>query len=498
MKHNTWEDMIKPVVVLVVICIVASGALAFTNELTAPIIAQQEANAANAAFLEVLPEADGFEEITEFETSNVTKVLKATNGAGWVVQSFGKGFGGDVPVVVALDEEGAVLKVKFMENSETAGYGKKLEDATDPDAQALAESFVGKSGSIAAGDVDMISGVTVSSKAALSAVNSAINAFNEVALGQQATVEVDTSSMTEEEVRAMLAPGATLTQIDPVESATQVWQADNGGYVIYTEDKGYEYAKSPMVVAVGFDANGGITGVWVDASGQTPGIGDQAAGQEYLDQYTGIVGEPGLDGVDTIAGATQSTRGVKKAVRKAIKAFVALVPDSEAALAQEEESAESTSTTSEESSSSSEATSAPTTQTQALSQEEVLELLVPGVTLSQIDAPEGLQQAWKAEDGTAVLFAEGKGYEYEKSPLVVAVGFDASGTTTGVWVDASGQTAGIGDKAAGSDYLSQYVGLAQEADLDGVDTIAGATESSRGVKKLVRKCLQAYAAGLAN
>ena len=473
MKHNTWEDMIKPVVVLVVICIVASGALAFTNELTAPIIAQQEANAANAAFLEVLPEADGFEEITEFETSNVTKVLKATNGAGWVVQSFGKGFGGDVPVVVALDEEGAVLKVKFMENSETAGYGKKLEDATDPDAQALAESFVGKSGSIAAGDVDMISGVTVSSKAALSAVNSAINAFNEVALGQQATVEVDTSSMTEEEVRAMLAPGATLTQIDPVESATQVWQADNGGYVIYTEDKGYEYAKSPMVVAVGFDANGGITGVWVDASGQTPGIGDQAAGQEYLDQYTGIVGEPGLDGVDTIAGATQSTRGVKKAVRKAIKAFVALVPDSEA-------------------------TSAPTTQTQALSQEEVLELLAPGVTLSQIDAPEGLQQAWKAEDGTAVLFAEGKGYEYEKSPLVVAVGFDASGKTTGVWVDASGQTAGIGDKAAGSDYLSQYVGLAQEADLDGVDTIAGATQSTRGVKKLVRKCLQAYAAGLAN
>ena len=80
----------------------------------------------------------------------------------------------------------------------------------------------------------------------------------------------------------------------------------------------------------------------------------------------------------------------------------------------------------------------------------------------------------------------------------VAVGFAADGSITGVWVDASGQTAGIGDKAADAGYLSQYMGISDEAGLDQVDTIAGATQSSRGVKKAVRKCIKAYAANFAS
>ena len=495
MKNNIWENMIKPIVVLVVICIVASAALAATNEVTAPIIAQQQAAAANAAYLEVLPEADGFEEVTDFQTSNVTKVLKATNGAGWVIQSYGKGFGGDVPVVVAFDDAGTILKVKFMENSETAGYGQKLADANDADGQKLAQSFEGQSGTLEASDVDLIGGVTVSSKAALAAVNAAVNCFNEVALGQEATVEVDTSALTPEEVRAMLAPGATLTQIEAQEGTTEVWQGDDGSYVIYAKDNGYEYASAPLNVAVGFAADGSITGVWVDASGQTAGIGDQAAGEEYLSQYVGILGEPGLDGVDTIAGATESTRGVKKAVRKAIKAYVALNPDSAAATA-EESTADSTAAESEVAESTAQETE--NAGIVAANAEEARAALAPGATLTQVDAPEGLTEAWQGNDGSYVLFAEDFGYEYATAPMNVAVGFAADGSITGVWVDASGQTAGIGDKAADAGYLSQYMGISDEAGLDQVDTIAGATQSSRGVKKAVRKCIKAYAANFAS
>ena len=83
--------------------------------------------------------------------------------------------------------------------------------------------------------------------------------------------------MSAEEARAALAPGATLTQITAPEGLTDAWQGDDGSYVLYAEDKGYEYSTKPLNVAVGFDANGAITGVWVDVSGQTAGIGDQAA-----------------------------------------------------------------------------------------------------------------------------------------------------------------------------------------------------------------------------
>ena len=71
MKGNTWSNIVKPVVVLVAICLVASGLLAGVNELTAPIIAEQEEAAANAAYYAVLPEAypaDGviYENLNEF------------------------------------------------------------------------------------------------------------------------------------------------------------------------------------------------------------------------------------------------------------------------------------------------------------------------------------------------------------------------------------------------------------------------------------------------
>ena len=126
----------------------------------------------------------------------------------------------------------------------------------------------------------------------------------------------------------MLAPGAaSMTQIDAPEGLTEAWQGDDGSYVLYAEDKGWEYATSPMTIAVGFDANGVITGVWVDASTQTAGIGDVAAGEDYLSQYTGIANEAGLDGVDTVAGSTQSTVGVKKAVRKCVQAIALLNPN---------------------------------------------------------------------------------------------------------------------------------------------------------------------------
>lgn len=636
MKNNsTWENFLKPVVVLVVICIVASAALAGTNQLTAPIIKAQEEAAANAAYLEVLPEADGFEEITDFQSSNVTKALKATNGAGWVIQAYGKGFGGDVPVVVAFDSEGTILKVKFMENSETAGFGQKLADPADADGQKLAESFVGKSGTLEAGDVDMISGVTVSSKAALSAVNSAVNCFNEVALGQAAVVEEE--QLTPDQALESME----LTEIEIPEGLTGAWETANGTTVLRTEANGYEYETAPLDVLVELDADGNILNVWVGTDGQTAGIGDQAGGAEYLNQYKGVLGEAGLDGVDTISGATQSTRGVKKGVRKCIQAFVAMYPDCAAAtaVAPEGSDAESEAASSEAAvetvtlsdeackavlpdATTFEAVESATSGVQAavkadtgwviqasakgfggqvpvivgldadgaivgvsfpensetagygaqlyeegnesaaalaaslvgksgevaigdvdaisgatisskavveavnialscynevalgqapaadegsegtdlssMSAEEARAALAPGATLTQITAPEGLTDAWQGDDGSYVLYAEDKGYEYSTKPLNVAVGFDANGAITGVWVDVSGQTAGIGDQAAGADYLGQYTGITDEAGLDGVDTIAGATESTRGVKKAVRKCIQAYAAGLAS
>lgn len=215
MKGNTWNNIVKPIVVLGAICLVASAALAAVNEVTAPIIKAQEEAAANEAYFAVLPEADGFEAVTDYQTSNIQAVMKATNGAGWAIQAYGKGFGGDVPVIVGFDANGTIVGIQFLANSETSGYGQKLVDGSE-DGINFTQQFIGMSEAPEVGaNIDAISGATVSSKAAASAVTSAMNCFNEVALGQAAVVDEGPVTLSPEEVRAMLAPNATsMTQID--------------------------------------------------------------------------------------------------------------------------------------------------------------------------------------------------------------------------------------------------------------------------------------------
>ena len=77
MKNNsTWENMIKPVVVLFAICFVVSGLLAKTNDITAPIIAENALKAEQAALLELLPEATSFTEVENVDMENVNNSMQ--------------------------------------------------------------------------------------------------------------------------------------------------------------------------------------------------------------------------------------------------------------------------------------------------------------------------------------------------------------------------------------------------------------------------------------
>ena len=53
MKSNTFKEYIQPTVVLVAICLVITFALAYVNSITAPIIADNTAKAADAARAEL-------------------------------------------------------------------------------------------------------------------------------------------------------------------------------------------------------------------------------------------------------------------------------------------------------------------------------------------------------------------------------------------------------------------------------------------------------------
>lgn len=172
-KGGLWAEMIRPVVVLVVICLVASALLGVTNAATAPVIRANEEAAAAAARRSVLPEAENFTQLPvseELAARGVTGIYEATNGVGYVVSAANKGYGGDVLVTVGFDPAGMILRVDANVSTETVGVGSKVGERT------ILDRFNGVTES--ADGVQLRSGATYTSRAVRESVNAAFAAVS--------------------------------------------------------------------------------------------------------------------------------------------------------------------------------------------------------------------------------------------------------------------------------------------------------------------------------
>lgn len=167
---NIGKDFVKPILVLTLICLVISAALAFTNHKTAPIIEEAERLKAEEARKEVLPEADAFTlmKLEELPAA-VTEVYKADNGAGYVFMLSTKGYGGEMKLICGIDSDGNITDCNTLSQSETKGLGTKI---TLPGFTA---QFQGKDSSLEG--VETISGATISSKAYIGAIEGAFEAY---------------------------------------------------------------------------------------------------------------------------------------------------------------------------------------------------------------------------------------------------------------------------------------------------------------------------------
>ena len=175
---SNWNKVFKPIVVLCVICVIITGALAATNSVTAPIIAEATRLAQEQARSELLPEADGFEKVDGIAVENVSDVYAATNGAGYVITSTSKGYGGTMTVMTSFTPDGQIKQLKVTEASETQGIGSNVANSS-----AYWEKYAGLDGTkelVLNTDVDAYSGATISSRALNNAVNSAIAAYNAI------------------------------------------------------------------------------------------------------------------------------------------------------------------------------------------------------------------------------------------------------------------------------------------------------------------------------
>lgn len=184
--ESSFKNMI---LVLSGIALFAAGTLASVYEFTkVPIEASKTAKQQNA-IKEVLPAfnhlaepvkiADGAENIVVYKAYNEKNEFV---GAA-VESSSNNGFAGKIVIMVGFDKDGNIVNYSVLEQKETPGLGTKMVDWFK--SKKGQRSIIGKNPakinftvSKDGGEIDAITASTISSRAFLSAVRDAYQAFS--------------------------------------------------------------------------------------------------------------------------------------------------------------------------------------------------------------------------------------------------------------------------------------------------------------------------------
>lgn len=189
------KEILRLIAVLTLFGAVAGLMLAVTNKVTADPIAAAASKTIMEAMSKVLPPFDNQPDksIAVF-TENGGKweffvARKAGQFAGAaVISSSGRGYGGEIKLMLGLDASGTVKDIQIIEQHETPGLGSKIAEApfrTQFAGKPLAETTwrVKKDG----GHVDAVTGATISSRAVAEAIRKAAEAYQKHAEAIRAT-----------------------------------------------------------------------------------------------------------------------------------------------------------------------------------------------------------------------------------------------------------------------------------------------------------------------
>lgn len=183
-KTAMFKDIVKPVVVLLAICIIIPLALSVTNGITADRITKLNEQNAKATMNKLL-KADSFEELTFGKNEFAYYIgIKGDKAVGYIFTTSSKGYGGEVSVMTAVNTEGKILQVAILDaTNETPGLGQNVtkESFYSQYKNKISGIEVKKNGAKEENnEINAVTGATISSKAVTTAVNDALNKFKQI------------------------------------------------------------------------------------------------------------------------------------------------------------------------------------------------------------------------------------------------------------------------------------------------------------------------------
>ncbi len=286
---------------LLMICLVAGLALAFANNATADIIAQNS-KLNKADLSELLPGADNIKEISgAVEGTIIKEAFEAYSGdalAGYVIKVSPKGFKGDIDLMLAINTDDVITGIKVVAHTETPGLGAKI------DLPEYKEKFKSlsienelksvKTAKAADNEVEAISGATVTSNAVVSGINEAIKYYKEAVKGEE-VIEV------------------LVSEVEEIKEGDKLLK-----YRLISAGEGF-YGEIKVATTIDIESNS-IATIEVIEQDETPDLGGKVVEAEFTDRFIGKSVEGAVQ-VDIISGATYSSDGVIEAVNKAIEYF---------------------------------------------------------------------------------------------------------------------------------------------------------------------------------
>lgn len=158
------KEMLRYGLILMLICSVASGALAVVNQLTRQRIITQALAEEEASLKEVLPQAARFEPVKKDGETDYYKGFDAGGSlVGLAFKAQGKGYSSLIETVAGMRPDGTITAIKVVGHNETPGLGSKVAEA----------KFTGRFVNKPLKDVDgvrWITGATISSRAVIDSV----------------------------------------------------------------------------------------------------------------------------------------------------------------------------------------------------------------------------------------------------------------------------------------------------------------------------------------
>ena len=179
------KEVLTPAITLFVICLITAVLLAGTSLMTRDKIVEINKQTESASRQLVLPAAKNFEDSKD-GTYAVGK--NGSELAGYVFTTKTKSYGGDLKVMTGIDKGGKITGVVLLSISDTPGLGLNAQKESFRDQYKKTAPEKGfeviKSGSPKDGQVEAMTGATITSKAVTKCDNEANEEYQKVKGGK--------------------------------------------------------------------------------------------------------------------------------------------------------------------------------------------------------------------------------------------------------------------------------------------------------------------------